>query len=110
MQWGFQILPDVIIIRLFGHLNQSLNEMWQKGASKSVLHNKRKVIVDFSGVDSVDPLGVVLCGFGLHHFQKLGIPVALIRPPSSLLPMLQGHGLQDIPPVFSDVQDAHQCN
>lgn len=84
--------------------------MFEKATERAVYFGNRKVLVDFSDVDSVDTLGVVLCGFGLHHFQELGIPVALIRPPSSLLPILQSHGLQAIPPVFLNVQDAYQLN
>ncbi|MGD9852187.1 MAG: STAS domain-containing protein [Nitrospirales bacterium] len=110
MNWRFQVLPEVLVVRIFGIIDQEIGSMFEKTTERAVYLGSRKVLIDFSDMESVDPLGVVLCGFGLHHFQELGIPVALIRPPSSLLPVLQSHGLQSIPPVFLLVQDAHQLN
>ena len=72
--------------------------------------NHRKVILDFSEVDSIDSLGLVLCGYGLYHFRQLGIPVALVRPPAALLPVLQGHGMDELPEVFIHEQDARMLN
>ena len=105
MRWGLQVLPDALLVCLYGALDQSLGDMWEKAANRSVVLEKRKIIVDFSGVESLDPLGVVLVGYGLHHFQELGIPIALIRPPTGLLPVLQNHGLNGIPSVFMPEQD-----
>lgn len=110
MNWHLQVLPEVLVVRMYGVIDQEIGSMFEKTSERAVSLGSRKVLVDFSKVESIDPLGVVLCGYGLHHFQQLRIPLALIRPPSSLLPVLQDHGLQDIPPVFLHVQDAHQCN
>ena len=105
IRWGFQILPHAIIVRLFGVVDQSLGEMFEKAVERATNLENRQVVIDFSDVESVDAMGLVLCGYGLHHFQQLGIPVALVQPPASLLPVLQEHGLPDIPPVF-----ASNCN
>lgn len=107
MSWHLRILPDVLVVRMYGVIDQEIGAMFEKTSERAVSLGSRKVLIDFSEVESVDPLGVVLCGYGLHHFQQLGIPLALIRPPSSLLPVFQGHGLQEIPPVFLHMQDAH---
>jgi len=100
MRWGFQVLPQAIIVRLFGVVDESLGEMFEKATDRAVFLNKRQVVMDFSDADSIDAFGLVLCGYGLHHFQQLGIPVALVRPPDSLLSILKEHGLPEIPPVF----------
>ena len=110
MRWGFQVLPHVIIVRMFGAVDQSLGEMFESATEHAAKLNKRQVVIDFSDVESVDALGLVLCGYGLHHFQQLGIPVALVRPPDSLLPVLQEHGLPEIPPVFLDAQSVPSLN
>ncbi len=96
MCWRFQVLPHAVIIRMFGVVNQTLGEMFEKAAERAICLNNRQVVMDFSDVESIDALGLVLCGYGLHHFQQLGIPVALVQPPASLL----GHGMPETPPVF----------
>lgn len=110
MQWGLQVMPNALVVRLYGLLDQSCGDMWEKAAQRSLALDKRKIILDFSGVESVAPLGVVLCGYGLHHLQELRINVALIRPPSTLFPVLQGHGVKSIPNVFLQEQDARLDN
>lgn len=110
MNWRLQVLPEVLVVRMYGIIDQEIGSMFEKTGERAVYLGNRKVVVDFSEVESVDPLGAVLCGYGLHHFQQLGVPVALIRPPASLLPALQKHGLQGIPPVFLNSQDAYQLN
>lgn len=100
MRWGVQVLPHAIIVRLFGIVDESLGELFEKATERAVVLNKRQVVMDFSDVESLDPLGLVLCGYGLHHFQQLGIPVALVRPPDSLLSLLKEHGMPEISPVF----------
>lgn len=110
MNWRIQVLSEILVVRVFGIPDQQIGSMFEKAAERSVSLGNRKVLVDFSGVDSIKPLEAVLCGFGLHHFQQLGIPVALVKPPASLLPILQKHGLQAIPTVFSHEQDAHHLN
>jgi hypothetical protein len=102
MQWGLQILPDVIVVRMFGLPDSSLGAMFEKAAERAKCLENRKIIVDFSEVESLDAVGLMLCGYGLYHFRQLNIPVALIRPPSSLLPVLQQHGMHELPPVFQD--------
>jgi anti-anti-sigma factor len=110
MRWSFQILPHAIIVRLFGVVDQSLGEMFEKAVERATNLENRQVVIDFSDVESVDAMGLVLCGYGLHHFQQLDIPVALVQPPASLLPVLQEHGLPDIPPVFLEVQSVPSLN
>ena len=110
MRWGFQVLPDVIIVRLFGTWDKAPGEIFEKAAQKAVLLNKRKILLDFSEVEAANSLGILFWAYGLHHFQKLGIPTALIQPPSSLLPVLQNHGLNSLPSVFMTVQDARMTN
>ncbi len=110
MRWGFQVLPHVIIVRMFGAVDQSLGEMFEKAAERALYLNNRQVVIDFSDVESIDALGLVLCGYGLHHFQQLGIPVALVRPPDSLLPVLKEHGLPEIPPVFLQAPSVSTLN
>ena len=110
MNWGLQILPEVLVVRVFGRIDQNIGGMFKKTAERAVDLGKRKVFVDFSQAEDSDSLGLVLCGYGLHHLQELGIPVALIRPPSALLPVLHTHGLKNIPSVFSHEQDANLMN
>ena len=110
MNWRLQVLPEVLVVRIYGVIDQEIGSMFEKASERAVDLGKRKVLIDFSEVKSVEALGAVLCGFGLHHFQQLGVPVALVRPPSLLLPVLQEHGLKGIPPVFMHVQDAHRLN
>ncbi len=100
MRWGFQVLPHGIIVRIYGVVDQRSSEMFEQATERSTKFNKRQIVLDFSDVESVDELGIVFCGYGLHHFQQLSIPVALVRPPVSLLPVLKEHGLPDIPHVF----------
>ena len=100
MRWGFQVLPHAIIIRIFGVMDQTLSQMFEEATERAKRLNDRQVVIDFSDVEAVDPLGLVFCGYGLHHFQQLSIPVALVRPPASLLPVLKEHGLPEIPQVF----------
>ena len=100
MRWGFQVLPHAIVVRMFGVVDQTLGEMFENAAERANNLKKRQVVIDFSDIESIDASGLVLCGYGLHHFRQLGIPVALVKPPSSLLPVLQEHGLPEVPPVF----------
>ena len=110
MRWGFQVLPHAIIVRMFGVVDQSLGEMFEKATERAAHLNKRQVVIDFSDIESIDAMGLVLCGYGLHHFQQLGIPIALVRPPDSLLPVLQEHGLPKVPPVFLEAQSVPSLN
>ena len=110
MRWGFQVLPHAIIVRMFGAVDQSLGEMFEKATERAAKLNKRQVVIDFSHVESIDALGLMLCGYGLHHFQQLGIPVALVRPPDSLLSVLKEHGLPEIPPVFLQAPSVSSLN
>jgi len=100
MHWGFQVLPHAIVVRMFGIVDQTIGEMFEKAAERANNLKKRQVVIDFSDIESIDAPGLVLCGYGLHHFRQLGIPVALVKPPSSLLSVLQEHGLPEAPPVF----------
>jgi hypothetical protein len=52
----------------------------------------------------------MLCAFGLYHLRQLKIPVALIRPPALLFPVLQVHGMHELPPVFLSIRDANELN
>lgn len=110
MQWGLQILPDVVVIRIFGLSDHSLGDMFEKAAERAMSLDNRKVIVDFSDVASIDPVGLMLCAYGLYHLRQLGIPVALIQPPASLFPVLHRHGMQDPPSVVSYEYDARTMN
>ena len=110
MQWGVQVLPDVVVVRIFGSPDHSLGDMFEKAAERAVSLDNRKVIVDFSDVDSIDPVGLMLCAYGLYHLRQIRIPVALIQPPASLLPVLQQHGMHEPPPVFLHECDARRLN
>ena len=110
MRWGFQVLPHAIIVRLFGVVDRTLGDMLEEATERATKLNKRQVVIDFSEAESVDAVGLVLCGYGLHHFQQLGIPVALVRPPDALLPVLKAHGLPGIPPVFLEAQSVPSLN
>jgi anti-anti-sigma factor len=110
MRWGFQVLPHAVIVRLFGVVDQTLGEMFEEATERASNLKKRQVVIDFSDVESIDAIGLMLCGYGLHHFRQLGIPVALVKPPSSLLPVLKEHGLPDIPPVFLEAQSVPSLN
>ncbi len=110
MHWGFQILPHAIIVRIFGDVNQTLSEMFEQATERATRLKNRQVVIDFSDVESISKIGLVLCGFGLHHFRQLGIPVALVKPPTSLIPVLQEHGLPEIPPVFQEAQTVPNLN
>ena len=110
MRWGFQVLPHAIILRMFGVVDQNVGKMFEEATERSTQHNSRQVVIDFSEIETIDAMGLVLCGFGLHHFRELGIPVALVKPPTSLLPMLQEHGLPEIPPVFLEAPSFSRLN
>ena len=110
MQWGLQILPDAVVVRIFGLPDHSLGEMFEKAAERARSLENRKVLVDFSDVESIGPMGLTLCAYGLYHLQALGIPVALIQPPASLLPILSMHGMKEFPVVFSHECDARTLN
>ena len=110
MRWGFQVLPHAIIVRMFGVVDQTLGEMFEKATERAIHLNQRQVVIDFSDIKSIDAVGLVLCGFGLHHFRQLGIPVALVKPPASLLSVLQEHGLPEVPSVFLEVQSVPSIN
>jgi len=110
MRWGFQVLPHAIIVRMFGIVDQTLGEMFEKAAERAINLKHRPVVIDFSDVESIDASELVLCGYGLHHFRQLGIPVALVKPPACLLPMLQEHGLPEVPPVFLEAQSVPSLN
>ncbi len=110
MRWGFQILPHAIIVRMFADLDQSLGQMFEQATERAISHKNRQVVLDFSDVETIDTMGLVLCGYGLHHFRQLGIPVALVKPPASLLPVLRQHGLPEIPPVFLESQSIPSLN
>ncbi len=110
MNWGFQILPHAIIVRIFGDVNQTLSEMFEQASDRATRLENRQVVIDFSDVESMNAIGLAFCGFGLHHFRQLGIPVALVKPPDSLLPVLKEHGLPEIPPVFQEAQTVPSLN
>ena len=110
MRWGLQVLPHAIIVRIFGIVDPTLAEMFEQVAERATNFNNRQVVIDFSEMEAIDAIGLVFCGHGLHHFQQLGIPVALIRPPHSLLPVLQEHGLPEIPPVFLEAESVPSLN
>jgi len=110
MRWGVQVLPHAIIVRMFGVLDQTVGEMCEKTAERASNLKNRQVVFDFSDIENVDPIALVLCGYGLHHFRQLGIPVALVKPPASLLSVLQEHGLPEIPPVFLEAQSVPSLN
>ena len=110
MRWGFQILSHAVIVRVFGVVDQTVGEIFEKAAERASNLKNRQVVFDFSDVENVDPIALVLCGYGLHHLRQLGIPVALVKPPASLLSVLQKHGLPEIPPVFLESQSVPSLN
>ncbi|GJL60390.1 MAG: hypothetical protein NPIRA03_32470 [Nitrospirales bacterium] len=110
MQWGLQVLPDAVVIRIVGLPDHSFGEMFEKAAVQAMSLDCRKVLVDFSEVGSMGPMGLTLCGYGLYHLQQLGIPVALIQPPASLLPVLCRHGMKEFPIVRSHEYDVRTLN
>ena len=88
-------------------MDQTLGEMFEKAAERASNLKNRQVVIDFSDVESIDAIGLLLCGYGLHHFVDNSVfPLHLstvFKPPVSgvmLLPVLQEHGLPEIPPVF----------
>ncbi len=93
MQGGLQVLPDVVMIRLFCSPDQAIADLFEKAADRAISLDNRKVLVDFSDAESLDPVGLMLCSYGLYHLRQLQIPVALISPPTSLFPVLRQHGL-----------------
>ena len=110
MRWGFQVLPHAIIVRMFGIVDRTFGEMLEETTERAINLNKRQVVIDFSDIESMDATGLVLCGYGLHHFQQLGIPVALVRPPDSILQVLKEHGLPGIPPLFIEARSVPSLN
>lgn len=110
MPWGLQILPDAVVIRILGLPDHSLGEMFEKAAARAIGLDYRKVLVDFSEVESMGPMGLILCGYGLYHLQQLSIPVALIQPPASLLPVLCRHGMKEFPVIRSHESDVRTLN
>jgi anti-anti-sigma regulatory factor len=110
MQWGLQVLPEIIIVRMFRSPDHSLGEMFEKAAERALSLENRRVVIDFSDVESFDSIGLMLCGYGIYHLRQLHIPVVLIRPPASLFPILQQHGVHELPPVFSHESDAGLWN
>ena len=110
MRWGFQILSHAVIVRVFGVVDQTVGEIFEEAAERASNLKNRQVVFDFSDVENVDPIALVLCGYGLHHLRQLGIPVALVKPPASLLSVLQEHGLPEIPPVFLEAQSVPSLN
>lgn len=110
IQWGLQILPDVVVVRVFRSPDSSLGEMFEKTAERAMGLDNRKVVIDFSDVEFLDQVGLILCAYGLHHLRQLHIPVALIRPPASLLPVLHQHGMHELPPVFLHVCEVSRVN
>ncbi len=100
MRWGIKVLPEVLVVKVFGRLDQSLEEMFRKVSHRAHVLENRKVILDFSEALSGSSLVLVLCGFGLYHFRQLGIPVAFIRPPAELLPLLLENGVSELSDVF----------
>lgn len=110
MQWGLQILPDAVVVRMFGFPDHSLGEMFEKAAERAMSLENRKILIDFSDLESIGPMGLTLCAYGLYHLRQLGIPVALIQPPASLLPVLGLHGMKEFPVVFGHEYDARTLN
>lgn len=110
MQWSLQILPDVVIVRVFDSPDHSLGEMFEKAGERAMSLEYRKVLVDFSDVESMGQIGLTFCAYGLYHLQQLGIPVALIQPPASLLPVLCRYEIKEFPKVFSNECDARTLN
>lgn len=105
MRWGLQVLPDVLVVRIFGLPDHSLGNMFEKAAERAMSLKNRKVVVDFSHVESMGPVELMLCAYGIYHLRQLRIPVALIQPPASLFPVLHQHGMPEPLPVFS-----HECD
>ena len=110
MQCGLKILLDAVVIRILGLPDHSLGEMFEKAAARAISLDYRKVLVDFSDVESMGPMGLTFCGYGLYHLQQLRIPVALIQPPASLLPVLCRHGMKEFPAVLSHEYDVRTLN
>jgi anti-anti-sigma regulatory factor len=110
MQWGVQVLPNILVVRIFGLPDHSLGDMFEKAAERAISLKNRKVVVDFSNVESMGPVGLMLCAYGLYHLRQLGIPLALIQPPASLFPILHRHGMPEPPPVFSQEYDVKTMN
>ncbi len=106
MRWGLQVLSHELLLSFYGRLDSSLGAVWEAVAARSVVLDRRKVIIDFSEVEAMDSLAVCLCGYGVHHFQALAIPLALVQPPPALLPLLQMAGLAQIPAVVSHAREA----
>jgi anti-anti-sigma regulatory factor len=110
MQWRLQILPDALVVRISGLPDHSFGEMFGKAAERAMSLENRKVLVDFSDLESMGPLGLTLCAYGLYHLQELGVSVALIQPPASLLPVLDMHGMKEFPIVLGHENDAKMLN
>ncbi len=110
MRWGLQILPESLVLRLFDRNGQGQSGMFATVSERALNLGKRRVVVDFTDTDNLDPMTVVWCGYGLYHFRQLGIPFSLIKPPPALLTILKQHGLPDPAPVFIDQPDSYSFN
>ena len=95
---------------MFGKVDHTLSEMFEQATERATKLNNRQVVLDFSDIEFIDSVRLILCGYGLHHFRQLGIPVALVRPPDSLIPVLKAHGLPDVPPVFLKAHSVASLN
>ncbi len=110
MRWGFQVVPHALIVRMFGVVDQGLGEMFEQATERVINLYKHQVVIDFSNIESINAVGLVLCAYGLHHFRQLSIPVALVRPPASLLSTLKEDGLSEVFPIFLDFQSVPHLN
>ena len=41
MQWGLQVLPDVVVVRMFRSPDHSLGEMFEKAAERAMSLDNR---------------------------------------------------------------------
>jgi hypothetical protein len=97
MRWGLQVLPNVLVVRLYGMIDQDVGNLFEKTTGRAVRLGNRPVIMDFAGVESIAPLGLVFCEFGFNHMRELGIVLAVLHPPVCLSPILQKFGLESLP-------------
>jgi hypothetical protein len=97
MHWGLQVLPNVLVVRLYGMIDQDVGNLFEKITGRAVRLGNRPVIMDFAGVESITPIGLVFCEFGFHHLRELGIVLAVLHPPLCLGPILKKFGLESLP-------------
>ena len=45
MRWGFQVLPHAIIVRIFGTVDQSLGEMFEKATERLGCYDGRPMVI-----------------------------------------------------------------